>query len=835
MTGRNGFATMATAAALLLATHAAQAQQGAGDASGDSGAEPLLEEVVVTAKGRVQDVQKVPLPITVVSAEQILERTIQDARDLVNFSPSITFYSGSGRADLTALVVRGLSPQTSDERYQGLSFFVDGIAISGQLAGLDLSQVERVEIIKGPQSAKFGRATYSGAVDYVTKTPRPESFEGSIRARVSDHGDDSDVSKVFTGRLAVPVVADRLWLALNGVYSDIGGRMKNAGTDPNKLGEEKTRAIGVTLFSRLSENATLKLRYALDKERDTPSLLTNSQPTDWLAAGATNLFTVTTPNPVVALCGNACGQAGSLWIRGEVPEIPLGLAGSDNLTIWAFTPRNFIPGGGRRREREFISAIYTNELANGWELSYRGGWFDQTYWALEDFRGRARFNDPTFGPLGISGSAKSTSFLIAFQENFKNMSHQLRLKSADDARLRWMVGAYYFEEDNLNSQWVRASSTTPATTPITSINDIAFRQSRGLEWFENEAIFGELAYDLTDRLTVTAEGRYQREVLGYDACTTCGTVNPVDRRFPEKDFLPRLTVEYQWTDDVLAYAYWSRGLKSGRVNSSASAFNFAYRVPEELDNLEIGVKTRLLDGRAILNASIFQQDVKNQQLLTSIVNPACTTDPMGVVTCPPGLFPTLSGLVTAGDSEIWGAEVEAAWALNENWRFDGAIGYAHHEFADAIGPFPAGGSDPFLFAPGETLKGKTSINSPRVTGNLGVGYERPIREGAWTFTARADAIYTGKKYVDIANVAYIGDVTRINLRAGIADRDRRWDAALFVRDLTDEQTPLGAGLTGSSSCYFREPPTGTQVLSQRCLSLAVPRGREIGLEFGLKF
>ncbi len=798
-------------------------------------AEVALQEVVVTAKGRVEDVQDVPLAITVVSAEQILQRTIQDARDLVNFAPSITFYSGSGRADLTALVVRGLSPQTSDERYQGLSFFVDGIAISGQLAGLDLSQVERVEIIKGPQSAKFGRATYSGAVDYVTRTPRPDSFEAAVRMRVSDHGDDSDISKVGTARLALPVVDDRLWLALNGVYSDIGGRARNAGTDPNKLGEEKTRAIGVTLFSQLSDNATLKLRYTLDKERDTPSLLTNSQPTDWLAAGASNLFTVTNPNPVVALCGTTCGQAGSLWIRGEVAQIPLGLVGTDVGAIWAFTPRDFISGGGRRREREFVSALYANEFANGWEISYRGGWFDQTYWALEDFRGRARFNDPTFGPLGISGAPKSTAFLIAFQESFKNTSHQLRLKSADDARLRWMIGAYYFEEDNLNSQWVRANPATPATAPITSIADITFRRTRGLEWFDNRAVFGELAYDVTDKLTLTAEGSYQREVLGYDACTTCGTVNPIDRRFTEKDFLPRVTAEYQWSDDVLTYAYWSRGTKSGRVNTSAGAFNFAYRVPEELDNIELGVKTRLRDGRAILNASIFQQDVKNQQLLTAIVNPACTTDPMGVVTCPPGLFPTLTGLVTAGDSEIWGAEVQAAFALTENWRIDGALGYARHKFVDDIGPFPAGGSDPFLFAPGETLKGKTSINSPRVTGNLGVAYERAVRDGAWTLSARADAIHTGKKYVDIANVAYIGAVTRINLRAGLSDRDQRWDAALFVRDLTDEQTALGAGLTGSSSCYFREPPTGTQVVSQRCLSLSVPRGREIGIEFGFNF
>ncbi|MCS6948093.1 MAG: TonB-dependent receptor, partial [Steroidobacteraceae bacterium] len=279
----------------------------------------------------------VTLAITVISADAIRERVSQDARDLVNFSASITFYSD--------------------------------------------------------------------AIDDVIRTPRPERFEASARARVSDHAGASNASKTIFGRFAVPIVADRFWLAVNGVYSDIGGRRAPALDDRSVL----------------------------------------------------------------------------------------------------------------------------------------------------------------------------------------------------------------FDEDNPSSQWVRANPAnpaTPATAPIMSINEIIFRQSRGLEWFENRALFGELAYDLTGRLTLTAEGRYQRQVLGYDACTTCGTVNPVDRRFFEQDFLPRFTVEYEWTDDVLSYAYWSRGTKGGRVNTSAAAFNCAYRVPEELDNIELGVKSRLLDGRAIFNAAIYRQDIE---------------------------------------------------------------------------------------------------------------------------------------------------------------------------------------------------------------------------------
>ena len=122
-----------SACALACLSSAPLFAQGAPDAP--VAADEPLQEVVVTARGREEDLQEVPIAITVLSTDDLQARTIVDVRDVVAFTPSMTFYSGSGRADLSALVVRGLSPQTSDERYQGLSIFVDGIYISGQLAG----------------------------------------------------------------------------------------------------------------------------------------------------------------------------------------------------------------------------------------------------------------------------------------------------------------------------------------------------------------------------------------------------------------------------------------------------------------------------------------------------------------------------------------------------------------------------------------------------------------------------------------------------------------------------------------------------------------------------
>ncbi len=787
----------------------------------------LLEEVVVTARGREEDLQEVPLSITVLGNEAIEERGIVDARDLVQFSPNVVFYSGSGRADLTALVVRGLSPNTSDERYQGLSVFIDGVYISGQLAGIDLSQLERVEIIKGPQSAKYGRATYSGAMDYITPTPRSETLEGNLRAKLSSHGSDSDPSGSISAAIEFPMVQDRLWLSLNGLVSRVGGRFDNPGSDGGVIGEERTVSGGATLFARFSDSASLKLRVAYDSEQDSAPIATVLQPTDWGGVGydIDGLYTLTSVSPVTPGCPMACQSLGTVWIDGDIPNTGLGLTGTDVIESFpdGYLPSDYPEGGGRDRERLFASALFTKTFAGGHEASYRFGFYEQEYWSVEDFRRRARVGDPTFGALGLTGAAK-TGFNIAFEERFRNQSHQLRLASPATERLRWGVGLYYFEEENRNRGVSAFNPMAPAPAVV--------RESRGLERFENVAVFGELAFDFTERLTATLEARQQFEDVFYDACTTCSTVNPVDRKNTDEAFLPRVTLQYAFTDAVNAYGYYSKGEKSGRFNTSAGAFNFAFVPPEELDNFEVGFKSRLWDGRAILNIAAFYQDVKDQQLLANGRNPLCTFDPItSAATCPPGVtiaFP--SGVVTAGDSEIYGAELEGRVQLTDRFGLQGSYGYAHHEFTDPIGPFPS--IDPQFFLPGETLEGKTSLNTPRSTASLSADYAMPLNNRL-SLRLRGDAIYSGSRFIDLANRASIEAVTRFNARVSLGS-ERGWQLSLFGKDLTDERAPLGAGITGSSSCYYPEP-VGAPVAGQRCAFLGIPRGRELGIELDLRF
>jgi len=791
-----------------------------------------LEEVLVTARGREEDLQEVPLAITVLSNEALIERGIVDARDVAQFSPSLSFYSGSGRADLTALVVRGLSPQTSDERYQGLSIFVDGIYVSGQLAGIDLSQLQRVEILKGPQSAKYGRATYSGAIDYITRTPDSNEVEGSLRGRFSGHGSGSASSQFYAGQVSLPIKADAVWLSVNATTNRVGGRYPNTGRDGDRIGEEKTDSVGATLFSRFGDGASLKLRYALDLERDSAPLATVVQPTDWGGRpyDIPGLYTISAVNPITSGCPTACAGIGTVWINGDIPNTGAGLVGTDVTTSFpvGFLPASYPDRGGRDRRREFVSLLYEQTLGN-YELSYRGGYFEQEYWALEDFRRRAQVNDPVFGPLGVTGAAK-TGFTPAFEELFRNQSHQLRLASPGEGRLRWSAGLYYFDELNRNRGVAAAS-------PGVTVGVV--RRSRGLERFENQAAFGDVAFDVTDRLTLTLEGRYQQETVFYDACdaATCPIVNPVNRSAKNSAFLPRITAQFRINEDLNSYAYYSKGEKSGRFNQSAAAFNYAFIPPEELDNFELGLKSALFDRRLILNASLFYQQVTGQQLLVAVPNPLCTFNPVtGAIVCPPGQTQPqlLSGVQAVGDSDVYGAELEGRWQVTDQFSLTYGLGYARHEFSDAIGPFR--NTDPQLFLPGETLKGKTSINTPRTTGNVSAEYRMPLGGDRFGLRMRADALYTGRRYIDLANRASIEGVVRFNARISLTGGDGAWDASFFGKDLTDEDTLLGAGLTGSSGCYYPETPLpaanrGTQL----CQFVGIPRGRELGLELSYRF
>ena len=749
-----------------------------------------IEEIIVTSKQRAENLQDVPLNITAFSADDIVKQNILDVRDLAQLTPSFTYYSGTGRADPTALVVRGLSSNTSDERYQGLSIFVDGIFQSGQLTSVDLSDLERIEVIKGPQSATFGRATYSGAIDYVTKSPKTDTIDARLRAQYSSNSGSNNHNVSL--RVNFPLIEDKLWMSINGTSLRRGGIGVNP-FDQEPVGDEETAAFGVTLYAEPNDTTSIKLRFAHDRDRDGFPLFYVSEPAEWIADGAN---TITLDN-------------GDLWIQGAVPDPKIGIAGGGEFLVDA-RPRT----GGRDRDRYFGSLIAETEVFDGFELTYRGGYFQDKYWANSDFWFRSGVNDPFFGSaanfksnvLNGTGGFLDNLFLgffnVANTEEFENTSHQIRLSSPGDQALRYTAGLYYFWEQSRNFQ--DPGNITP-TNPL--------GQTRGFETAQNYAAFAGIEYDISDVLTASAEARVSRDQVKWQECDFCSTTN-VGNAVNDKRTLasPRVTLEYKATEDNLLYAYWSRGWKAARFNTGATSQRLPPADPERLDNFELGAKNTLLDGRAVLNVAAYYMKVRNQQAFF----PVPIEDGNGA---------TQSGVGNFGSSRVIGFELQGSVIPAEGFTLSAGIGYNDHQFTSDSLPL----NDFQLFSAGQTLKGLTSVNTPKWSGNASAEYTTAIA-GGYDVTLRTDLTYRSKIFVDRANLAYFPGAARVNLKATIGKDE--WQLSAFARDLFDERTPDGAGLSGSSSCLFSRATLGS---GQRCLSHAPPRGREIGVEAVVNF
>lgn len=777
--------------------------------------ELVLEEIVVTSKLREQNLQEVPLAITVFSEGELDRLGVKNVQDLASFTPNFNIYSGNGRQDASAINVRGLSANTSDERYQPVSFFVDGIFMGGITVGLDTSNVQRIEVIKGPQSSTFGRATYAGAIDFVTSNPSLEEFSGKVSAEIASNSFDN-LSHDISGLIEGPIIEDKLSVSLFVKSQKDDGFDQAPGAQFDEVGQEKTLAFNGVIFSQLGENTSLKIRGIYAEENDQEAVYHTTEPAYWDQQGS-NIVTL---------------PSGALFVQGVVPDPILnGIRGVDLPASVSAGPEE----GGVDRTRFFGSAILDHDFANGMNVTYKGSYLINKYQANVDFRGRSFVGvDPIFGnaqPLQPGESSFNFRFPFPFQEEFEDTSHQVRFLSPGDEDLRWSAGAYYYWSRDSNFQ-ARTDRTPPAGNPD--------QQTRGDENIINYAAFASVAYDINDQLTFSLEGRLQREEVTFQqldgTAVSSGSRLSEDLTNKKTSFEPRVTLDYQANDDQLFYAMFAKGEKSGRWNTSfTGGFNadgvtrpsagFLFAPPEKLFNYELGSKSTLMDGRAILNIAAFYQEVKDQQLRQSVET---TLDLDGN-----GVPDVLNQIFTAGDSRIWGFEIEGTAQVTEEFTLRGAIGYSDHKFKDDTAP--PSDLDLFAFIGTGTLKGNTSVNVPKLTASASADYVTPIMGGDYDLRIRGDVNYTGKKYTELANIAQIDNFFIFNARTSL--ETEAWDLSLFVNNVFDDKTAQGSGLTGTSTCEFERngPNLPAYNNAQRCIYLVPQRGREWGVSATLNF
>jgi iron complex outermembrane receptor protein len=788
----------------------------------------VLEEVVVTAQKRAQDVQDVPISISAFQGDALRERAVGDVSALSNIAPSVTLDAGTPFSGSTAVLgafIRGIGSNDFAMNIDpGVGVYLDGVYLARSVgANLDLPDVERIEILKGPQGTLFGRNTIGGAISIVTRNPG-DAFELEGNITVGDDGRQD-----LQGYLSYPLT-DTLGASIafsskqrDGFHSreifrtdepfvqeDIRNfRMAGYDQSSEEGGQDEWTVRGKLVWEA-SDSVTVNLSgdYMKQDQAGQNSTLLHAFTESDLPAGSL-------PLGVVADLYNACIAGAPLPPgvcsgRGTQvnPELILpGFAGVNvdddpNNNRLAFNSQ-FITGDKdssystgpsfSKIESYGLNAIVSWDINESISLKSITSYRDLDWAAAQDMDG---------SPLVIADNSFTT-----VQDQF-SQEVQLTGLALDDA-INYVIGVYYFEEEGTLVDYPMFGQ---GLLQIYGPNDIET---------ENIAVFGQVDWRINDWFGVTVGGRYteedksifmlQQELNGLtyklpldaaDSTTSPEELLAIAESIPQlfgdvgdepllfgfldeqkqkfDNFSAKLGLQLYPADDLMFYTSWSEGYKTGgwttrftvpQADPLSAAFD-----EEEATTIEFGVKTQLFDNSVQINAAIFTTDYENIQLNQQV-----------------GVSPTIDN---QGDATIKGGEVEVQAVLSDGFSVSMALSYLDATF-DTI--FPEAQLAPDAFRAG-VFKGSELPKTPEWQFNISPRYQLTLGHGG-TMVFLVDYTWTDELWNDTERTLLLqrDSTENLNLNVSYETSGQEWVFTLGGINVTDER-PLTTG--------FSQPGTG---------------------------
>ncbi len=763
--------------------------------------------IIVTARKREENLQDVPLTISVTSAETIEKAKLFNVSDLAAQTPGFSYRQGFGRVGggggaSVRPSIRGMSSVVGAPN---AAFFVDGVFVSDNIASYQLDNLERVEVIKGPQSALFGRQTFSGAVNYVTRKPSND-FTGKVKVTVAEYK-SSEVSGFISG----PIIKDVLAFEVNGRRYEFGGDYKNGDiSQTGNLGAQRSHSIGGRLLFTPTDNFEALASVGYSQDRD------NGYVYGFQGSAKNNCFAPPLAATVPFARTNTSRRG---FFCGEVKILPL----------YTYNDREIEDAGFHALDRKFLrtSLSMTASTDSGFSLTSI-----TAYNRNNSITGQDNTLRPTLNAAFDVTQTRTSDF-----------SQEIRLLTPQDRPIRGLLGLYYYRDDVLPGFFF--SNTNRTRRPYDSDDGVRSR-----------AAFGMIEADIGDKLTVGAEGRYQKEtVIGSTAPRVLGTEgspppSPVRvGRIKSSTFLPRLTARYEATQDLTIFATGAKGNKPGGFNQYPSdiratdidlfnAAGFATFEEENAWSFEIGAKGRIAD-RINFSVAGFYTDWKNQQLSRGESYIRTTGTPNSVVI-----------IQNAGESEIKGFEFDLS-GKPADWLFL-RFGYAYvdarfTDFYDDVTEeiYDTDGRPGFRLdgtrnpADLDNLEGDVSGNRLPQTPThqfIATAQVTAPLSGVLEFFVRGDLAYESKRFSQVDNLNWAGDSYNLNVSLGIERPE--WSLTIFARNLLDDKTPLVVTrLLDFNRPLFRvNPLTGTNALSFfRDFAVSAPRKQQFGVTFAYNF
>ncbi|HSD74850.1 MAG TPA: TonB-dependent receptor [Steroidobacteraceae bacterium] len=680
-----------------------------------SAAAQQLEELTVTARKMEERLLDVPIAVSAFTSKTLQEAGTRDVFDVALLTPGFSFerlnrYGVQG--GVSRPVIRGMSNILGEGN---ASVFVDGILFSDSILAFPFDIVDRAEVIKGPQAALFGRATFAGAINLVTKKGSNEP-ENKVSLRAAQYG-DYEANMLSRG----PITEDRLFYMLHARYYTFDGMYDNT-LDGVEVGDEESYNVNGSLEYRPSESFSALVSAGYSRDNDGLAAIT-------LQDRFANNCYLNVPRQYY--CGEVGEQSATTLDRAGLQGTEGVDRDSTRVSLqleWDFDGFSVVSNSG---------AFFT-DTDYGYDSTYQGG--------------------TALGPTTVPGApgyvrtatdpVRTGSVMRVEVTARDEWSTELRIQSAQERRLRWLGGVYYYEsERTLEERHFLATAPT-----------IFNGETR----VENWAVFGSLGFDLTDRWDATVELRYAEDTIGNFKTIPAPVL--IEQSF--ESWSPRVTTSFKITPDSMVYANAALGNKPGVINADPRfPPEIQFAEEEEAWSYELGTKNLLLDGRLSVNAAVYYIDWTNQQLTTTFFFPTGGTQ---------------SYITNAGKSEVKGFEFEMQWRVTEHFSAGLNYAYTDAEFVELLDteaqqlfgdPSLEGYQLPGVPKNEAGIFGKLSFN----VADLGLGY------------VRVDADYSDEKFDQVFNLASTGTQELVNLTLGLDSE--HWSMQLFVKNLTDDRTP----------------------------------------------
>ena len=651
------------AAQNAVGAQAASPDAAAAQASANTTSESGIEDIIVTAERRSQRLQDVPISITAVTGAGLARAGLTNVGELSQVAPGLVAPANLTAGTSFTPFIRGIGSAAALPGIEAsVALYVDGVYQGAKFLNLiDLANVERIEVLKGPQGTLYGRNATGGAINVITKQPT-DQFEGGASFSYGRFNETVEKGNI-SGPLAPGLNASL------GVVARQGGDYGDNLTTGNHFGG----LTSVTVNGRLAWNPAERLQidlfgtYAKRRGRETTLGVT-------FAPGE---------SPAAARRPGFNG----LFSR------------SKNTSVADVDPRIF--------SRGYVGAVRARYSLDTFDLvsisSYSKG------------RNRTQLDsDGTSLPITtVRWVAPSRAF-----------TQELQAVSTTSSPFQWIVGLYYIDSHESYEPFTIVVS--PAPVSYTSLT----RARAG-------SIFGQATYEVASGTKITGGLRYSIENRALNAVQFLPTVGnrvlagPIDLDKTFKKLTWRLSVDQKLSQDVLAYASYNRGFKSGAYNTLDVRPNLQPVNPEVLDAYEVGVKSQLADRKIQLNAAVYYYDYKNIQVQFVRLG---------------GAGSSVAVLENAAAAKLYGLDAELVVTPITNLRLNGGFNLEHSEYKEypSASGFTAGGG---FGIPGSfDLKGKRVLGAPDFTYNVGATYDLGLSNaGSLRFTAN----YSGGSFYKI--------------------------------------------------------------------------------------